>query len=79
MSVPIRSSPANLGIRAGGSVDLGLAVDSEVALLVQLQQLVLDGPRLPVEAFHLTPWQHTQLACGNIAQFWVHSREGLCW
>lgn len=61
--VPIGSTPANLGIRTGSTVDLWLTVDGEVALLVQLQQLILNGPSLTVEALHLTPWQHVQLAC----------------
>lgn len=62
-SIPVRPSPANLGIRAGCAIDLRLAVDSEVAVLVQLQKLILNGACLPVKAFHLTPGQHVQLAC----------------
>ena len=62
-SIPIGSSPANLGIRAGGPIDLGLAVDGEVALQVKLLQLLLDAACLTVEALHLTPRQHSQVTC----------------
>lgn len=62
-SVPISSSPANLGIRAGGPIDLGLAVDGEVALQVELLQLLLNAACLTVEALHLTPGQHSQVTC----------------
>ena len=60
---PIGSTPANLGIRAGRPIHLWLAVDGEVALLVELTQLGLDGARLLVEALHLTPGQHSKVTC----------------